>query len=613
MLRFIVISALMISSVLQSSSILAQTLSIREAKTRPFGTVVTIAGRVTVANEFGGPAYMQDGTAGIAVFDTTLHRAVQIGDSIEVTGPLSEFQATTNQPGTGLTQISGAGTTVAGAAMTRWRRFDVPSVVPVPRVVTVSEVTEAVEGQLIRLNDVTFQTMGVFQGNQNYQIRDARAMTEIRINARTNLVGLRIPTGNQSVVGVLSQFRGGYQVLPRFAGDLGLQVTINPADTVPKSRTFDMTTWNVRWFGVPRDMNGVALGPADSLLQFRNVVRVLDSIDADIVAVQEIANAPLFQQISDALPRYGTVIAFGIQPPNPAFVPQRTGFLYKRSVVDTLRTQLLTLNSRFAGGRFPFLLEFNATVQGARRRMNAIVIHAKAGATEDDYQQRLDDARVLYEAMNAELVNQNTVLLGDFNDDLTRSIVGGRPTPYQLFTQDTMRYLAVTASLSRQGLSSQSRGSMIDNIIVTAPLRSAVLQGGEKLENPSYISSYFSTTSDHYPVSARLLLDRATSSVEARAWQPAARSVSTSLQGFRVLPSVVSDRMTIEFVLPAPMLTQMEIVDALGRTVWREAASILPQGTVVVSADLQQMPSGVYWCRVQTQSGVQAYMFCVQH
>jgi endonuclease/exonuclease/phosphatase family metal-dependent hydrolase len=604
----------MLTIVLQSASMLAQTLSIREAKTRPFGTVVTIAGRVTVASEFGGPAYMQDGTAGIAVFDTTLHRAVQIGDSIEVTGPLSEFQATTNQPGTGLTQISGAGTTVAGAAMARWRRFAVPSVVPVPRVVTVSEVTEAVEGQLVRLNDVTFQTMGVFQGNQNYQIRDARAMTEVRIGARTNLVGLRIPTGNQSVVGVLSQFRGGYQVLPRFAADLGLQVTVNAADTVPKSRTFDITTWNVRWFGAPRDMNGAMLGPEDSLLQFRNVVRVLDSIDADIVAVQEIANAALFQQISEALPRYGVVIAFGIRPPNPAFVPQRTGFLYKRSAVDTLRTQLLTLNARFAGGRFPFLLEFNATVLGARRRMNAIVIHAKAGATEEDYQERSDDARALYEAMNTSVVNQNTVLLGDFNDDLTRSIVGGRQTPYQLFTQDTTRYVAVTAALSRQGLSSQSSGGgMIDNIIVTAPLRSALLQGGEKLENPSYISSYFSTTSDHYPVSARLLLDRVTSAVQAQTWRTAASSVATPLHGFRVLPSVVSDRIAIEVVLPAPMLTRMEIVDALGRTVWREAASVLPQGTVVVNADLQHLPSGVYWCRVQTERGVQAQMFCVQH
>lgn len=77
-------------------------IPILQARQRPIGTVVTIAGRVTVGSEFRGPAYLQDGTAGIAVFDNAIHNgAVAIGDSVVITGPLSTF----NQ----LLQISGTG------------------------------------------------------------------------------------------------------------------------------------------------------------------------------------------------------------------------------------------------------------------------------------------------------------------------------------------------------------------------------------------------------------------------------------------------------------------------------------------------------------------------
>ena len=60
--------------------------------TLSLGTRVRIAGRVTVANEFGGPLYLQDGTAGLAVYYEPLHAEAVIGDSIVVEGPLNVFR-----------------------------------------------------------------------------------------------------------------------------------------------------------------------------------------------------------------------------------------------------------------------------------------------------------------------------------------------------------------------------------------------------------------------------------------------------------------------------------------------------------------------------------------
>jgi hypothetical protein len=81
-------------------------ISIAQARTLPLGTNVTVAGWITVGNELGGPAYLQDATAGIATFWPALHTSVQTGDSVVVSGPLGEFGNTPGTLGDGLRQIS---------------------------------------------------------------------------------------------------------------------------------------------------------------------------------------------------------------------------------------------------------------------------------------------------------------------------------------------------------------------------------------------------------------------------------------------------------------------------------------------------------------------------
>ncbi len=71
-------------------------IPISEARGLPQGTMVTVAGWVTVASQFAGPVYFQDETAGIAWFNGEIMRdewlvGAEIGDSIVVTGELGNF------------------------------------------------------------------------------------------------------------------------------------------------------------------------------------------------------------------------------------------------------------------------------------------------------------------------------------------------------------------------------------------------------------------------------------------------------------------------------------------------------------------------------------------
>ena len=607
LLASVSICAALLPSVLSAQTAPFTTATFRtisEARKQPFGTVLYVAGRVTVAAEFGSQAHIQDGTGGLAIFDSTTARSIALGDSIEVSGPYAEFQPRTGVPGTGLGQI--ARTSISRVS---FRIIPTARIVPVAREVSLSELVgasgEALEGQLIRVSGVQFRDTTSFRSATNYVIFNATTTAQVRITTGTNPINQRIPRGSSlSLVGALGKFQGTYQLLPCTAADLGITLSVNPADTVAKTQTLDVTTWNLKWFGRPLDNDGVTrLGPADSLLQFRNVVRVLDSIDADVYALQEVSNNALFMRIADSLPRYGAVIAT-FAPPQPQFVPQRTAYLFKRSVVDTVRTEMILTSSQFAAGRFPLRLEFDATLQGVKRRFHAFVIHAKAGSTQRDYDLRTSDAQLLYDFLNTNYPTQNVILAGDFNDSPTASIFQNLPTPYLPFVQDTVRYTTVTASLARQGLSSFNSGGMIDNIVVSNEVTRSILQGGEKIESPfTYITGYTTTTTDHFPVTARFQLDRITS---VQAPQSVAQTMS-------IAPNPAFGVATIRFTPKASGEALFTVSDVLGNTLWTAQATVRGGEEFSHSISLENATRGVYVCRAQERSGaVQSMVFIVR-
>lgn len=567
--------------------------TVAEARQQPLGTVLYVAGRITVANEFGGPSYLQDGTGGLAVFESTLSRGVRLGDSVEVSGSYTEFNPSTGVPGSGLAQIS-----ATSLSPVRWRIIPAARIIPVAREVRLGDLVdttgEALESQLIRVSGIQFRDTGTFRSGTNYVVSDGSTTAQVRISAGINLINQRIPRLPLTLVGVLGQFRGTYQITLRTAADAGITLTVNPADTVPKVQTLDVSTWNLKWFGRPLDNDGVTrLGPADSLLQFRNVLRVLDSIDADVYALQEVSNNALFLRIVDSLPRYGAVIA-GFAPPQPQFVPQRTAFLFKRSVIDTVRSEMVLTGTQFAAGRFPFRLEFNATIQGVRRRFHAFVVHAKAGSTQRDYDLRTTDAQTLYDFLNTNYPTQNVILAGDFNDSPVASIVQGLPTPYLSFVQDTVRYTTVTANLARQGFSSFATGGMIDNIVVSNELTPSIVQGGEKIESPfTYITGYTTTTSDHFPVTARFLLDRVTG----------VQTNGNTIQRISIFPNPASKMAFLHFIPQSSGEAIITISDILGTTHWSAQTQMSVGEEFIQTLPAERLSAGVYFCRVQPRNG----------
>jgi endonuclease I len=173
----------------------AQTIS--QVRNLGIGQTVTVTGVATNGSELGNIRYIQDGTAGIACYGSSVS-SVQRGDSITATGVLFDFS--------GLLELSPTTNVINHG----------PGVLPAPQIIPFTSAIESLEAQLVRFDNVTFVQTGTFAtGNSTVQVSNGTSTFDIRINGSTNIDGTAIPTGPISIVGELGQFNANYQLIPR--------------------------------------------------------------------------------------------------------------------------------------------------------------------------------------------------------------------------------------------------------------------------------------------------------------------------------------------------------------------------------------------------------------
>ena len=492
-------------------------ITIAEARATAEGESVTVRGVLTVAGQFGGPAYIQDSTGGIAVFDAQIHDnpAFEVGDSVEISGVRSSFNDQVQLGG--LTVVTDLG--VANAPI-------------VPRPVTLSQLS-GYPGELVVLTDVSFPTPDdLLFGNSNYLVSDVSGSGELRLDADViDLVGKAQPEICETVTGVVGRFRTIYQLLPRQAGDLPCARPYEPEGddlTIPKSATFDIVTWNIEWFG---DENN-SPAPNDNV-QKDSVKTILMELDADVIAVQEITDVDLFSQMISELPGYDFILSDFVSRPNDSGAKQRVGFIYKTQNVqpdfDATKALLASIHPLYNGGddsflvgypsttdrfyasgRLPFMLVADVTIDGTTQKLHLVNLHARANSGSDAqnrYDMRKYDVEVLKDTLDAQYSDVNLILLGDYNDDVDETVadIPSTLTSYEVFVNDTEGYTIATEVLSNEGFRSfVFRENMIDHITISNELDDELLASSARVGYEFYDADYTESASDHFPVSLRL-------------------------------------------------------------------------------------------------------------
>ena len=561
-----------------SSTGFSQT-TISNARSQVLGSTVSVSGIVTVANEFGGPSYIQDQTGGLAVFYTSFHTAVSIGDSVTISGPMVEY-GQTSTAGTGILEISGTGIT--------YQIFKKPNTIIKPKTVSISEIGEDLEGQLLEIKNVTVSGSGSFKGNTNYSISDASGFLSqgLRIDKDvTDAVGLTIPSEPISITGVLGQYLGSYQILPRSATDLSIIPKKKPYEDLSADSTLDIVTWNCEWLGY----GGSQYGPSDDVLQIQHVAKVIKTLNADVYGIQEMSSTDAFQTLLDSLPGFDGMYA-------PFTQTQKTAFIYKKSTVKPVSADFLFTSGDWASGRYPYEFIFDYVQNGKSNRVNAVNIHAKATTTspQNDYQRRVTDMSQLKPFFDTNRSTEKLILLGDYNDDLDVSVVSSQPSPYVEFVTDSDRYNPISKFFSDNKIGTHSGGSTLDHMIISNELSEAYLDSTIQLGNVNFISGYLSTTSDHYPVKARFKFKDGVS----------VGVTNSGLLGsdFTLLgnyPNPFNPSTSFRFQLPENGNVTIDIYALNGQKIATVFSNYLTNGIHEVSFNAASLSSGIYFYKIQ--------------
>ncbi len=275
---------------------------------------------------------------------------------------------------------------------------------------------------------------------------------------------------------------------------------------IPRTETFDVITWNIEWFG------DTSRGPEPNL-QFKNVTQIIDSLQPDLIGVQEIYSSEQFERLLDSLDYYDGFITnygWGGDPDAPGL---DVGFIYNTRTISHHSDRVISgydFSAYDWAYRFPLEFEFQVRIRSTSYRMNAVVFHAKAASDQQSYDRRVSaSSQIKNNYFDQHLLQVPLIYLGDYNDNMTGSIAGDDLTsPYQNFLEDPY-YEVVTLPLeeageaSWPGIGSRFDASMLDHITVNLFLAGNWLRGSEEVYQPDYISNYPGTTSDHYPVLAR--------------------------------------------------------------------------------------------------------------
>ena len=268
---------------------------------------------------------------------------------------------------------------------------------------------------------------------------------------------------------------------------------INSLNTNGSNETLDIATWNIEWF--PKHELTIAY-----------VKEAIDSLDVDILAMQEIASTNELNNLSNALG--DDWIAFRSGAINSSW-GQLAYLINTHSIEFTQEPHtILEGETNIFAYKAPFVLEFSFNNQ----QFFLINVHFKCcgdgiidqeNIYDEEYRRR-QASELLHNYINEYLSSENVIVLGDFNDELLDS---PNNNVFQIFINDFENYLFADINLANtaneDNWSFPNWPSHIDHILITNELFDNYEDVQTLLIDSMYFNSlnnYDNFISDHRPL-----------------------------------------------------------------------------------------------------------------
>ena len=378
--------------------------------------------------------------------------------------------------------------------------------------------------------------------------------------------------------------------------------------------TLKVVNWNIDWFG------HASLGPADDNLQEQNVKTAMQNINADIYGLAEVVSVSRLQNIVSQMPGYSFIVSDfcsnGTTVSSCASA-QKLAFVYRTSIVNKIRTYPMLKSGsanasyNWSSGRFPYQMEADVTMNGVTKRIQFFMIHGKANTSDYvlSYNRRRDGANEMHDSLVAQYSNSNWIVLGDYNDDLdktiTTQVLPDTTTSYISFKNDAL-FHPVTLPLSLAHLKSTvSNNDVIDHVTISTKMNSYYISNSARIlkqEVESWIANYGTTTTDHYPVLTKYILSGSTARA-ATGHQLHAEIPGAPEQSLQLKVAVMISQLNLYITDNQSRENLLRILDLNGRVLSSGTIQTL-DGTVSLSFNTSELNNGIYFVQVQNPNGV---------
>ena len=261
--------------------------------------------------------------------------------------------------------------------------------------------------------------------------------------------------------------------------------------------TFEIMTWNIEWF------------PKNDQITVDYVKQIIEALDIDLLAIQEVDDTDFFDQMLDGLPGYEGYYE------SSWFAG--LAYIYKTDVIEINEIYEIYTTSPYWSPfpRSPMVMDMNF------RGENFIIINNHFKCCGDGYldledsgdeeMRRYIASNLLKEYIDTNFIDENVIVLGDLNDILTDN---PNHNVFQNFINDAENYLFADMEIaegSSSGWSYPTWPSHIDHILITNELfdefentnsEVQTIKIDEHLDGGWY--EYDQNVSDHRPVALKL-------------------------------------------------------------------------------------------------------------
>ena len=259
--------------------------------------------------------------------------------------------------------------------------------------------------------------------------------------------------------------------------------------------TFEVMTWNIEWF------------PKNNQITVDYVTQIIQALDFDILAIQEVDDTYMFNQMLNGLPEYTGYLE------SEWFAG--LAYIYKTDIIEINDIYEIYTTSPYwsAFPRSPMVMDLNFMGE------NIFIInnHFKCCGDGimnlddlgDEETRRYTASNLLKEYIDNNLPNENVIVLGDLNDILTDALENN---VFQIIINDSENYLFSDMEIAESSSTDWSYPtwpSHLDHILITNELFDELDNSDiQTIKIDEYLdggwSEYDQNISDHRPVALKL-------------------------------------------------------------------------------------------------------------